>query len=105
MSDLHRRIFKFIETADASTTVNVFVNGQKTSAYIGDTVAGLLFNLNKRNLKRSINFQSARGYYCGMGICWECTVTIDGQVGIRACLTEVKEGMDIVTNAGSFDDV
>jgi sarcosine oxidase subunit alpha len=105
MSKSSRRIFKRLEQADTEVSVNVFVNGQSVSACVGDTVAGLLFTIGVVSIRRSFNLKVPRGYYCGMGVCWECTVTIDGQSGVRACLTEVREGMRIVTDVGSHDDV
>lgn len=37
-----------------------------------------------------------RGLYCGMGVCFECLVSVDGR-RVRACLTPVREGMMVVT--------
>jgi NADPH-dependent 2,4-dienoyl-CoA reductase/sulfur reductase-like enzyme len=34
-----------------------------------------------------------RGLFCGMGVCQECVVSIDGQPGCRACMTIVANGM------------
>jgi NADH dehydrogenase/NADH:ubiquinone oxidoreductase subunit G len=36
-----------------------------------------------------------RGGLCGMGVCYECLVTINGSPGQRACMVEVQEGMEI----------
>jgi hypothetical protein len=38
-----------------------------------------------------------RGPVCGMGICFECRVTIDGAPGRRACLERVSPGMRVMT--------
>ena len=40
-----------------------------------------------------------RGPLCGMGICFECRVTINGAHHERSCLVKVVEGMEIKTNA------
>lgn len=37
-----------------------------------------------------------RGLHCGMGVCFECTVTVDGRA-VRACLTPVRAGMKVTT--------
>lgn len=39
-----------------------------------------------------------RGPLCGMGICFECRVTIDGQAHRRGCLVACEDGMEIVTD-------
>ena len=36
-----------------------------------------------------------RGLYCGMGACFDCLVTVDGQASQRACLTKVSDGQHI----------
>ncbi len=40
-----------------------------------------------------------RGPLCGMGICFECRVTIDGEPHCRSCQTLCKDGMDVRTDA------
>jgi len=39
-----------------------------------------------------------RGALCGMGICFECRATIDGQAHLRSCQIQVQPGMDIRTD-------
>ena len=39
-----------------------------------------------------------RGPLCGMGICFECRVTIDGEAHCRSCQTECRNGMDVRTD-------
>ena len=43
-----------------------------------------------------------RGLFCGIGVCFDCLATVDGRPGLRACLIEVADGMDVRTGA---DDV
>ena len=35
----------------------------------------------------------SRGVFCGMGVCQDCLVRIDGRLSQRACMTEAAEGM------------
>jgi aerobic-type carbon monoxide dehydrogenase small subunit (CoxS/CutS family) len=39
-----------------------------------------------------------RAPLCGMGVCFECRVCIDGTAQLRACMTPVREGMRVDTN-------
>jgi predicted molibdopterin-dependent oxidoreductase YjgC len=39
--------------------------------------------------------------FCNMGTCFDCAVRVDGQPLVRACLTDVREGMDVRTQEGS----
>lgn len=38
-----------------------------------------------------------RGIYCGIGLCYECRVMVDGAPAQRACLMPVRDGMQIRT--------
>ncbi|WP_116134436.1 (2Fe-2S)-binding protein [Tropicimonas sp. IMCC34043] len=40
-----------------------------------------------------------RGMFCGMGLCFECMVEVDGRPA-RACLETAREGMKIRTATG-----
>jgi sarcosine oxidase subunit alpha len=47
--------------------------------------------------RRSVSGE-ARGPLCGMGICFECRVTIDGVAHVRSCQTLCENGMDVRTD-------
>ena len=72
------------------------INGQPLEVAQGTTVAGAALTA------RVVNFRTAvagepRGPLCGMGICFECRVTIDGAPHQRSCMTIVSDGMEVVT--------
>jgi sarcosine oxidase subunit alpha len=60
------------------------------------TVAVALLELRHWRFRRSVSGE-ARGPICGMGICFECRVTIDGQPQQRSCQIDCREGMRIET--------
>jgi aerobic-type carbon monoxide dehydrogenase small subunit (CoxS/CutS family) len=64
----------------------------------GTTVAAAIFNAGPQHFRRSVNGGS-RGPLCGMGICFECRVTIDGVAHQRSCTIIVRDGMEVVTDA------
>ena len=37
------------------------------------------------------------GVLCGMGVCYECLVTVDGAPNRQACMTRVRAGMKVET--------
>ena len=41
-----------------------------------------------------------RGYFCGMGVCHDCLVTVEGLPNVRACLTPVRDGLRVETQRG-----
>jgi sarcosine oxidase subunit alpha len=75
--------------------VRILVNGQVIEAYTGETVLAALLAAGYKIIKKNPVSREPRGALCGMGVCFECTVTIDGVPNIRACVTEVQEGMKV----------
>jgi predicted molibdopterin-dependent oxidoreductase YjgC len=41
-----------------------------------------------------------RGIFCGIGICFDCLVMVDGRANLRACLVAAREGMDVRSQDG-----
>jgi sarcosine oxidase subunit alpha len=41
---------------------------------------------------------TARGPLCGMGVCFECRVTINGKAHCRSCQIVCEAGMDVRTD-------
>ncbi len=77
--------------------ITVQVNGHPVSAYMGETVAALLLSEGIRTFRHTAKNGQPRSMFCGIGVCYDCLVTIDGVSNIRACLTPVAQGMAIET--------
>ncbi|MEJ5357897.1 MAG: (2Fe-2S)-binding protein [Desulfobacterales bacterium] len=77
--------------------VEIRVDGRKVSAFEGETVFAVLCLEGVFALRRPGEGHPPRGALCGMGVCQECRVTIDGIPDRRACMTRVREGMEIET--------
>ncbi|WCR21074.1 (2Fe-2S)-binding protein [Paracoccus alcaliphilus] len=45
--------------------------------------------------RRASGSGAQRSAYCGIGQCFDCTMTIDGVSGCQACMTRVREGMQV----------
>jgi hypothetical protein len=75
-------------------TVTISVDGAPRRAHLGETVAAALIADGEAAL-RLTRGGSARGLYCGMGVCFECLVVVDGVPNTRACMTWVRDGMEI----------
>jgi sarcosine oxidase, subunit alpha len=61
----------------------------------GESIAAALLAANVRAVRRSVRLGEPRGLYCGIGLCFDCVVTVDGQPNVRACLTQVADGMRV----------
>lgn len=74
-----------------SQAITLLINGTSVTAEAGVTVASALHR-HHTALRASPQLHTPRGLYCGMGVCFECAVTIDGET-MRACITQVRDGM------------
>jgi len=81
-------------------TVSITVDGTTLSVASGTSVAAALLN-NGVTRFRDSETGEPRAPVCGMGICFECRVTIDGEPHQRACLIPVREGMHVATAFGA----
>ncbi len=74
--------------------VRIEFEGEAIPAYEGETIAAAVTAAGIRALRRTRRGE-ARGVYCGMGVCFECLVNVDGRGGQRACMTPVRAGMRV----------
>lgn len=80
-----------------SDLVTLKVNGVSVSLTAGSMVAAAVLESGVTSFRRSVSGE-ARGPLCGMGICFECRVTIDGVAHVRSCQTICENGMDVRTD-------
>lgn len=78
--------------------ITVHVDDQPVKAFMGETVAAVLLAEGIRVFRHTLQGE-ARGIFCGMGICYDCLVTVDGVPNVRACITPVFKGMVIKTRS------
>ena len=76
------------------SAVTIHVDGAPLEACLGETVAAALIARGDAEIRRTRG-GSPRGLYCGMGVCFECLVMVDGVPNTRACMTWVRDGMQI----------
>jgi sarcosine oxidase subunit alpha len=78
-------------------TVTLSVNGRPITVPDGSMVAIAVAFYGATMFRRSVTGQ-ARAPLCGMGICFECRVTIDGRPHSRSCQIPCRDGMDVRTD-------
>jgi predicted molibdopterin-dependent oxidoreductase YjgC len=87
-------------TSTLSTTVQITVNGRRLQVPAGTSVAAAL-GQNAPGITRTSVTGEARAPLCGMGVCHECRVRIQGRIRL-ACQTVCAEGMQIHTDVGAI---
>ncbi|MDO8178136.1 MAG: (2Fe-2S)-binding protein [Undibacterium sp.] len=83
-----------------SAFVSIKINDQLIDVNAGISVDAAIALSGNPVTRTSVTGQP-RAPLCGMGICMECRVTIDGQAHQLACQTLCLDGMQISTVASS----
>ena len=76
--------------------IRIQVNGVVVETQEGLSLAAAMLSAGVGVFRRSVSGE-ARGPVCGMGVCFECRVRIDGAAHVRSCLVTAREGMVIDT--------
>jgi NADPH-dependent 2,4-dienoyl-CoA reductase/sulfur reductase-like enzyme len=71
----------------------VHVGGRPFECLAGDTVAAALVDEGELTC-RVTHLGDPRGVFCGMGVCHDCVMIVDG-VPMRTCMTRVRDGMRV----------
>lgn len=85
---------------DRGKKVTFLFNGKKIDAYENETVASALTAAGINVLSRSIKYNRPRGFFCGIGKCSSCLMTVDGVPNVKTCVTPVKNGMVVESQDG-----
>ena len=78
-------------------TVTLVVDGVSVEMPAGSMVSAAILKTGVTTFRRS-TMGEPRGPLCGMGICFECRVTIDGESHCRSCQIVCRHGMDVRTD-------
>jgi len=77
--------------------IRLVVNGTSVSVPAGTMVSTAVAMAGSSLFRRSVSGE-ARGPLCGMGICFECRVTINGRAHCRSCQVPCEAGMEVRTD-------
>ena len=77
--------------------VKLSVNGVAVAVPAGAMVSTAVAMAGVGVYRRSVSGEP-RGPLCGMGICFECRVTIDGRAHCRSCQVVCRPGMEVRTD-------
>lgn len=79
--------------------IEVTLDGRKVTAYEGELVSTILLAEGILSFSRKPTTGRPAGVYCGMGVCYECLVRVNGCPNVRACQTYAVDQMVIETAA------
>ncbi len=79
----------------AKREVTFTFNGEIFKGVEGQSIAAALMVTGVRELRKTRFDDEPRLIFCGIGICFDCVVVVDGVANQRACLVEIAEDIKI----------
>ena len=76
------------------------MDGHPVRFRAGQSLAAALWDNGFRSLRRTRRLDRPRGLFCGIGVCHDCHVVVDGVADQRACLTPARSGLEVTTQLG-----
>lgn len=70
-------------------------DGEPMRAEAGQTIAAALMADGIVSWRSTRFGDSPRGILCGIGVCYDCLLTLNGEPNVRACVTRVEAGDDV----------
>ncbi|MDT0444762.1 (2Fe-2S)-binding protein [Streptomyces johnsoniae] len=70
-------------------------DGTPLTARPGQSVGAALTDHGIKSWRGTRKEGAPRGLFCGIGICYDCLITVDGVPNQRACLVPARDGMEL----------
>jgi predicted molibdopterin-dependent oxidoreductase YjgC len=100
MDDMRVMKHPILGPLEGKTIVSITVDGRVIPAVEGEPIASALIAAGIMVFRRTRVTKEPRGYFCGIGLCSDCMMVVDGVPNVRTCITPVKDGMEIETQLG-----
>ncbi|MFF6995934.1 (2Fe-2S)-binding protein [Streptomyces sp. NPDC008313] len=81
----------------------IIIDGRPLPFVEGQTVAAALVAAGRVAWRTTRIGHRPRGVFCGIGVCFDCLVTIDGAGNQRACMVPARPGMTVMTGEGDHE--
>ncbi|MFI0352099.1 (2Fe-2S)-binding protein [Actinomadura sp. 9N407] len=78
--------------------LTITVDGEPLDGVAGQTVAGVLLASGRRSWRTGPS-GSPRGVFCGIGVCFDCLVTVNEERDVRACRRRAQDGDAVTTQS------
>ena len=75
-----------------AAAVEIEFEGRTYRGVLGQSIAGILLANNVLDWRTTSSNHAPRGLFCGIGVCFDCVVAVDGVPDIRACQRRARGG-------------
>ena len=84
-----------------SSEVEFAFDGSPYRAQEGQTIAAALMERGIYSWRWTRLGDQPRGLLCGIGVCFDCLITLNGESNVRACMTRIEAGDDVRSQGGT----
>jgi hypothetical protein len=82
--------------------MRITVDEEPLTGEAGQTIAGVLLAAGRVSWRRAPS-GAPRGVFCGIGVCFDCLVTVNDVRDVRACRRRARDG-DVVTTQSRTEE-
>lgn len=82
--------------------VRATFNGEPIDASAGASIGAALVAAGHTTW-RTTRSGKRRGLFCGIGVCYDCLITVDGRT-VRACMAPLEQGMALTDHDTGGED-
>ncbi len=83
------------------TALEFTFDGSPIPAVPGQSIGAALIAAGHRSWRVTRFAGAPRGIFCGIGICFDCLVTVNDRPNRRACLVVAQNGDQVLTQDGA----
>ena len=76
--------------------LTISVDGTRIEGLRGQSIAALML-AKGRTAWRTTTTGRERGVFCGIGVCFDCVATVNGESDVRLCLRRAEDGDTVET--------
>jgi aerobic-type carbon monoxide dehydrogenase small subunit (CoxS/CutS family) len=77
--------------------MTITLDGRQVTFREGQTIAAALIGAGDVAWRTTRRAGAGRGLFCGIGVCFDCLVTVNGEGPLRACLVTAHAGDEVST--------
>ena len=81
-----------------SGQISFTFNGDNYEGAQGQSIAAALMASGVRELRTTRFHNEPRLIFCGIGVCFDCVVVVNGVANQRACLVEIQQDDQILSS-------
>lgn len=77
-----------------------YFDGRLLSGYAGETIAAALVANGVKVFGRTGRLHRPRGFFCAIGKCSSCLMTVDGRPNVMVCIEPLRDGVRVESQQG-----